>query len=375
MEYILDIKADGIDSFMDTIDITNKQNNLEYLEVAINGMPGISQAGAILITKIIESAASYKQDIIQILDAPSSNNIASLSKILYAKYLGATIAFENTDNLVTPTSAVLDNIMPISNILEGTLISAGDCDDIINKISKFTSPSSILEVFYNYAILKNFIFSKPEARFRMKNSLHADIISALLVDESISDFAIAIELCMIEGFFITLSENIERFTKRHILTSLIFVAYYNANYNASVNAVYKPICTEKEIILLRGMIDSETKKYLLKVGNVKNINSLLGTAYVSSIAPTIRYDEFKEKKFNSKESFFVEFINMSSLSPTHLFSYLEMTKSDFVLNDEDQKLFITLLKQRHSDSLGERYLDIVIPKLIKFGIIKEINCM
>jgi hypothetical protein len=341
MEDIIYLTNDKIDSFVKSHALEDLDAFFDSISECISNIP----SKAPVISKLIDIVSKSKPETIErikgFLLSNDSDEISTISKAVYAAYMGAKSSI---------------TVEPISNIFSNVAIEYVSLEKYSNSI----------EIFSCYSILRKFNFYKIECLYRLRKYSHETIINALLIDECEFDISMIIELCNNEGFLEYLSTSICRFKKRTIIVGLIFVAYYNGKA-ALGNSFYRCLTTEEDRILLKNMFNEETIEFCKRIASIKNINTFFGLNIPISEPSFIKSAIFMEHKFSDKKEFFEKFLLVSSPSVTHFLSYMEMFQDKFALTEDEKVMFIKMLRVFHQDNPA--YLDIVFEKMVKFSII------
>lgn len=361
MEGLFHIKEENIQQFMEITGTIDKEAIMDSISVAVTSVPSMSKIISKYITRVLEKFPELKDSVKILFNDANTSQIALASKHIYGRYLGAQTTF------------FVDE--PISNILEFLKLDFEMPQKFITQAEDFAKKTGIgfenafLNVLYCHSIIQKFDFYRAECRFRLKEYSYETIIESMLIEETLSDISMAVDLCKYEGFLKTLSKNITRFSRRKEIVAFIFVAYYKppqVGFNDNQHVV---LGNQEDIDILVSMFDEETEKYALRIGSASQLNLLLARNYKEPSLPVIRFNDFQNMCFSDKNQFFTAFLKLSSQTPTHFLSYLEYYKKDFILNEQQQSDFVTLLKDFNKDN--EPFLEIVLPKLAKFNIINE----
>ncbi len=377
MNKIFNIKEEEIKSFVEESKYFEKDKIIDALSVAISDVPSIAEN----VCNYIDLLRLYMPEVVEpirniVINKDEKDSVGIVSRIIYGEYLGA----KSLDKIVDP----------ICKVLEGTEIKC----TIPPVFKGVVEKSRFREIFYCYAIIQRFVFDKKECRLRLQEYNEEDIIEAMLIEESIRDIRMIIELCRFKKFFDVLYKNISRFKRRIEIISLIFVAYFNPSVNSKENSslieenskresngkkfkianeeevyltVYDLFIDEKEAMVSL-LTDKNVKKYISKIGSEAYLRKFLGETYDEPIMPSIPFSEFNK---NNASDFFTDFLKLTSPSPTHFLSYLEYFIERFYLNEKEQHDFIKMLNDFYRNN--EPTLEIIKNKLVKFGIIKDIS--
>ncbi|KAI5168730.1 hypothetical protein PAEPH01_0371 [Pancytospora epiphaga] len=356
MEGLFNLSEDKVNDYLNVVRRVSQDDAIEAIRVAIDQMPSIAKVVSILIDKMINEDQGYRKLILNILLSDTEDDISIVSRAVYLTYLGASSVLDGVD--------LSSHIQPVSRCFE-------DCQKTISLpalFSKSGSSDDFINTFYCYSIIRNIDFYKAECRYRLLSYNNSSIIEAILVDESLSGIGMAIEMCRSPGFLEYLSKHIHRFKERVKITSLIFISFYRIKPAIDTGA-YICMANDRDKEALKEMFDKDTECFCLKVGNKTRLNMFLGTDYSEVVLPVMSRENFINGSFPSQKEFFEAFFAVSSPSVSHFFNYLEEFKNRFILNETEQQLFLTELRKFHENNTS--YLEIVLPRLVKFNIINE----
>lgn len=361
MDALFKLTNNTVDELVESVDFTEQEQLLHYLATAISNMPSMSGVISLFIVRAVEASPVLKDKIIGLLQTESSDDIERTSKRIYAEYLGST-----HDNMIISA--------PISDILASVAVQTEavpplftDAAERYSEQSGCSFEDAFTAVFYSHSIIQRFDFYKSECLSRLRERPVGAILEALLLKETLADLAMIIELCHREEFFLLLVDNIGRFRRRSEIAGLIFTAFYNDRPYGRPSEKYEPLGCERDRKLLAGMFDEEAEQYALRIGDPYKLGCLLNKRFKEPRLPYRTHQQFKNLAFSSKREFFEAFLELTSPTPAHFLSYLELYKTEFLLTDEEQRLFLGMLSQFHQDD--EPFLSIVIPKLKQFGIL------
>lgn len=342
MDLIILLKEHNIDGIFDRFDFRNTQKSIEFLSDLIKYAPFLSKSSSLLITEAISINPNLRAPISSLLTSRSDDASVELSKCIYAAYLGA-----NT-NIFEPCYP--DGVFT-------------DLSITCNEIEKYNGN---VERFYVYSILSQLSLQKKECLMFLRNLPYDFTVDAIISDQSIQNISILIHMCKFYGFLEILEKKLSLFEKKNEIIGCIFCNYFSERdlYTRDVDSslsheiqVMKKILSEPEVL-----------EYCKKVANPEYLGLITGNITPVTEKPKMSYAEFSELKFKNKDQFFDAFLELSSPSVSHFFTYLEMYRDKFKLTKKEKENFINKIRNMHREDIA--YIEIVENKLKEYNFIK-----
>ncbi|KAI4292539.1 hypothetical protein PAPHI01_1813 [Pancytospora philotis] len=356
MERLFDLREGEATRFAGEAARMPRQDVLEALRAAVNQVPSIAPEVSEFIAQLVAEDPTFKDPILALLKEEDGDEAAAVSRLVYLMHLGAHVSFGGEQPF--------PDLKPATDLLKDQSVAAKLPAFLADR--KRIGENSLLDVFYCYAIIKNMSFHKLECCHWLKKYPNRVIIEALVLENSFSATSVAVEFCKYRGFFEELVGSIDHFAQRTVIIGLIFVMYYRIKPRPTQQ--YAFLADDSERQLLKSLFDAETEGFCRRIGNIVRLNAFLGQNYQLPKLPVMGRAEFEKADPADRTAYFNAFFALTSPSVTHFLSYLEFYKANFRLSDEEQQLFAQLLKDFHADN--QQYVEIVAPKLAKFGIVK-----
>ncbi|KAI5148717.1 hypothetical protein ENBRE01_0491 [Enteropsectra breve] len=355
MDSLFTITEREADAYIEDYNYADRENTIRMIRVAINKVPMQAKISARFINACIKNDSSYKDDISALFCEKCADDLAVISKMFHLWHMG----MPNTYNIIPENSDFAD-FNPSSIIEESAF------ETMAEKYFISRAGENRFDVFLCSSIISAYSFSTVECIYKLKGFDLQRIIDAVIASETMFGLRIIVEMSKSEQFLDALSRKIGSFVHKKELLSMIFVTHFSSVRNTRDSAAENGDLQYKETF--RSMIDEEAKQQCIRIGGKENVMMFFGEnaddVEVESAGP----ETILNIAFESKNDFFEKFLCVSSPTPTHFLSYLEYFKQEFLLNENEQKTFMEMLKAHHANNFA--FLEIVIPKLVKFGIIE-----
>ncbi|EPR78079.1 hypothetical protein SLOPH_2285 [Spraguea lophii 42_110] len=191
--------------------------------------------------------------------------------------------------------------------------------------------------------------------------------------------ALVIVLAKSEGFLKVLYSMLDETNNsfKNKLLAFIFEQYYSPAFNIKleyVSELYNPETHEEEIKIFRTIVDDSTIKEMEKYSSIDALNQFFNLNLEETIIPgdgciDIRDKDVKELMDMDKIMFFTSFCFYCSDSITHFLTYLELYRKCFILNDDEQRIFLEVFRKFFINRKSFRKF--VLQKILKFKMIKK----
>lgn len=310
----------------------------------IDNVPFMAKIISQLALHYIDFNPNFKSKLLSFILEESGSSDVKLSRCIYAAYFGA-----NTN--------ISDQIPKISALLSHHTVESGAIAEYEND----------LNVFYCSIILKNLGYNKRECINRLLTLSPDGLIKGIAMDQSLFNISILIQACGSLPMLEALEKLIHLFNMKNHIIALVFISNYSSD--ACYNGMSRNPTIEQEKEIMKRLISGDALDYCLKTVNRKFLGLLLDRHLPEPAFSRITHKEFRAMHFECKNDFLKAFLDLTSPSVSHFFSYLEIYKSEFMLEDENKKAFVEMLRECHKEN--PRYIEVVLPKMVSFGIISE----
>lgn len=329
----------------DRINYSDRESLSRILSDMIDHAPFMSHVISRLILVCIKNNPHYESEIRERISGLSEDQEINLSRCVYGACLGARTN--------------LTQIQQVSQIFSDLDLECREIERHQNRV----------EIFFCSSVLRRLSFNKKECILRLSGLPFDCVVSAIQKDQSFFNISIMIQICRYLGFLPELEKQINSFEKKNEIIAMVFINFFSDRSVYADKSTNESVETEKRI--LSRLITGDTLEYCLKVVNREFLGMLLKREFQNDNLRKISHQEFKNTDFNSKRDFFRGFLALTSPSVSHFLSYLEVYKNEFILNNEDQAILVNMIQNMHANNPG--YVDIVVSKLSKFGIVSNKN--
>ncbi|KAM0671207.1 hypothetical protein OCOL_001655 [Ordospora colligata] len=276
-------------------------------------------------------------------------------------------------------------------------------DAILGRVNK----EDFEDTFCIMQIIRNFRFSVQECVMQLNVfNNHKQVVDSLLLlysegEDVLYLTMVVIELCKKQGFMKTFVNELcmmshevkDKECKRtigefkRIALPFIFEYFLYTNEESSVYASssYVPLGCVEDIAVFKQAVNDEVRIEMERISGLKKVKRFFEediNGGVNCLMNKISKEEFEAKVLNrdysngdvkdgveNKEFFFRNFCYLGSPSISHFLTYLEMYKSYFRLEADDQQLFIDVFLDVFKSS--ESFRRIVLEKMVLFGIVQK----
>lgn len=368
MNKLFDIEQEDISLLVRQTILIGESGVLDALSVAINNVPSISKNVCMYIDQICVHQPAFKEPILEILLNKAGNHTEVMCRRIYGELLGirgepqlVECLFQTFSEESLKHAKAEKNNNPIK-------IELMEIPEIFKPLFE---NKNFFEVFCCYATIQKFNFNKNECRYRLSAYDEEHIVEAMLIEENTCDIAMVIELCKFKGFFTVLCNKIALFRRRLEILALIFTVYYYDQY--ILGTIYSSdsfnIFRDCREIIVELLGKSDLVDYIYYFGSPTDLGNFIGRDLPEENLPKITFKDFQSMDTTNLTDFFKAFLLLTSISPTHFFSYLEFYKDRFInLTEESQREFCQMFEEFYRNH--KAISGILKEKLIKFGIIK-----
>lgn len=360
----------------------DRTETLKAIRDVITMMPHKSTLVSRLMGDLARSRLDLKDEMVRMVNsvASSSNIDHLLSAAFTIKRLGLRGSdvfswVKDVPSIGNPVFGQDTFAQPSPDILE-------KCGEEVERIEKMAGMGGIEEMVCTMQVIKNFEFSVRECLFqlsfvsdpvRLIDAARAVVSRERMVYLSV----ILIEYARRQDFLKMVLERLPGFDTefRDTFLPLLFESFYSPGRENSVfvSSSYSPLGNDEEMELFRSLVTEDTIKVMRRIsGPDKTQRFLSNGAEVrmdrTEIAAMSR-EEFEQTEFVDREAFFEGLCRLGSPSVSHFLAYLEMYKDDFVLSDEEQRMFLSVFSRMFGDS--ESFRHIVLGKMSLFKMLDQ----
>jgi len=331
MDQIPFLARENFNETLGRTDLQNIEDLMPVLKDMIDYAPFASRITAQFVSEAIHENPKIEARITSILQEVSTDLNVMLSRCIFAAQLGARTNIPGID--------------PVSTLLSSLTLESAE-------IVKFER----VENFYCHSIVQELRCNKRECLIRLSSLPYDCVLDYFLKHQTPYNISLVAHMCRLRGFLASLERRIDEFEMKAEIVALAFTNYFGRGSSNDERAI------------LRRLITGETLAYCLKVCNREELGLVLGSSFEEPRLVHITASEFKAKTFNTTDEFLKAFVELTSPSVTHFFSYFEYYKDRFrLLSGDDKRLLLEQLREFHGDSSA--YVDIVVDNLTRFKII------
>ncbi|AFN83441.1 hypothetical protein EROM_080190 [Encephalitozoon romaleae SJ-2008] len=355
----------------------DKERAIEDIKNVVLLMPHKSSIAANLISDLIKDDGDFRSGIVKMVDEilACGDGCMLISASFTLKKLGVggmeSLWWTKEIPTVSPLLESVNFKVPPDSLNE--------CKEEAEKVLRITDEKNFEEVFCVSQAIRNFRFSIQECVTQLGYiSRLKSLVDGIRVlqqkENGLYLSALVLELARKQGFMRVLLEELSSFDRefKDILIPLLFEHFYNPseeNNSVYVSSSYMPLRTSEDINLFKQLFTEDIVRNMKRISGSSKVEKFLdkGKDEGTKKVPRISREEFEKTDLKDREAFFKNFCFLGSPSISHFLTYLEIYKERFVLNKEDQKLFISIFFEIFEGL--ESFCRIVTEKMVRFGII------
>ncbi|AFM98724.1 hypothetical protein EHEL_080190 [Encephalitozoon hellem ATCC 50504] len=355
----------------------DKEKAIEDIKNVVLLMPHKSSIMASFISDLAKDDADFKNGIAKMIDEISTSNDSSM--LISASFTLKRLGVKGMESFFwtkeTPTISSLFECVS----LEISQDSLNGCREEAERILGIAGEEGFEEVFCVVQAMRSFRFSVQECVSQLgcisrQKSLVDGIRMLQKKENSLYLCALALEFAKKQGFLKILLEELPAFEQefKGILIPLLFEQYHNPSEESSsvyISSSYMPLRTLEDINPFKQLITEDIAKNMKRISGTSKVEKFLneGKSEDTKKVPRMSREEFEKTDFEDRKAFFKSFCLLGSPSISHFLTYLEIYKENFVLGEDDQKLFLSIFFETFGDY--ESFCRIVIEKMVRFRII------
>ncbi|ADM11955.1 uncharacterized protein Eint_080190 [Encephalitozoon intestinalis ATCC 50506] len=355
----------------------DREKVISEIKSVILLMPHRSSIISNLINDLAEDNPEFKDKIV------SMANDISMAEDTYglisASFTFKRLGVEGTEGLFWVKEIPTTNSLLGSTSFEMPPASLDRCKKEVERMLGISNEKSFEEVFCVVQIIRSFRFSVHECLGQLgyisKQKTLVDGLRILHKEEnSLYLSALILELAKKQGFLKILLEDLPLFDQefRDILLPLVFEYFYGPSDESNsvyISSSYIPLGTSEDIDPFRRLITETTVRNMKRISGSNKVEAFLNKKenLEAKKVPRMSREEFEKTNFEDKNAFFRNFCLLGSPSVSHFLTYLEIYKEQLVLNEEEQKLFLSIFFKTFEGL--ESFSRIVLEKLVLFKIV------
>ncbi|KAH9410964.1 hypothetical protein HK407_09g13780 [Ordospora pajunii] len=369
-------------------------------------MPHKSSIIASLVCELIKDDTELKSTIIEMLDSiiRTTNAYEMISAVFTLKRLG--ICWVSCFSWIEHGPASFVAGEHEFDVCSNDLVN--ECNAKANEILGRISKEDFEDTFCIMQVVRSFRFSVQECVMQLNVfNNHKQVVDGLLLlygegENALYLTMVVIELCKKQGFMKTfiheLCMRMGRDGKEKengqgasginkMALPLVFEYFFCNNEENSVYASssYVPLGSVEDREMFKQAVDEEVRIEMERISGVTKVKRFFeddAIAEADCMVNKISKEEFEDKVLSrhysngdagnnteDKEFFFRNFCYLGSPSISHFLTYLEMYKSHFRLEADDQQLFVNVFLDVFKSS--ESFSRIVLEKMVLFGMLQK----